>query len=146
MSHSAVPLPPVSETLARPAAPPDWIGVARLCRRICLLAERGDFAEADRLRTGEFAAAVAALRADEGDGGLFAREAERLAHATLVAEQLAPLLAARLPATAAPAATPRLETITVSTSPAPAARTRPGPPADLADFIDEMIALDRRKS
>lgn len=143
MSHCTVPILPASAVLAPVPAPPDWIGVARLCRRICLLAERGDLAEADRLRTGEFAAAVAALRAREPDGALFAREAERLAHATLVAEQLAPLLAARLPTVAPAVAAPRADRTAV---PAPPARTRSGPPADLADFIDEMIALDRRPS
>lgn len=139
MPHCTVPLPPSADAVSPPPAPPDWIGVARLCQRICLLAERGDLAEADRLRTGEFAAAVAALHAAEAEGGLLAREAERLAHATLVAEQLAPLLAARLPAAA-----PRAEKTAAPA--APPARARPRPTADLADFIDEMIALDARKT
>ncbi|MDP3069317.1 MAG: hypothetical protein Q8N18_03465 [Opitutaceae bacterium] len=139
MSHCTIPLPSASAVPARPPASPDWIGVARLCRRICLLAERGDLAEADRLRTGEFATAVAALQADEASHALFAREADRVAHATLVAEQLAPLLAARLPAT-----TPASFRVENKAAPAAPPRSRPSPPTDLADFIDEMIALDRR--
>ena len=118
--------------------------MARLCRRICALVERGEIAEADRLRTGEFADAVASVRVtDEAEGAAFALAAERLAHATLVAEMLAPLLAARLqPAASLAAAAPALARIDPLPT-EPAARVRPAPTGNIADFIDEMLALDR---
>lgn len=116
--------------------------MARLCRRICVLAERGDLAEADRLRRGEFAAAVTALRDDRGADGMFAAEAARLADATLLAGTLAPLLLERL-SPMPPMVAARVEPLPAAAiSPSPV-RTRSGPPADIADFIDEMLSLER---
>ncbi|MBL9186418.1 MAG: hypothetical protein JNK23_02975 [Opitutaceae bacterium] len=142
MSHLVAPIPPPATVSAQPTAAPDWIDVARLCRRICLLVERGEIAEADRLRTGEFSAAVSALRAAGTDGAMFAIEAERLAHATLIAEFLAPLLAARLqPAARRDMPAPSLARIAALT-PEPAAPARSAAPGNIADFIDEMLARE----
>lgn len=143
---------PVSVALLPSPAEPDWLAAARLCRRICTLAERGEIAEADRLRTGEFAAAVAALQGGAALDAAFAREAERLALATILAEQLAPLLAARLAPTAAvaaPAAVPAAVAVTKAAPTSPPAGANPRratSPNDIAGFIDEMLALDRRAS
>ncbi len=130
-------------TSSFPVPAPGWVEVARLCRRICDLVERGEITEADRLRTGEFAAAVNALRAVEADGTMFATAAERLVHATLLADVLAPLLAERLKSTAA-VATPTSPIARIA-SPAVEgpARVRPATSGNIADFIDQMLTLER---
>ena len=117
--------------------------MARLCRRIWSLVERGEIPEADRLRTGEFAAAVNALRTVENDGAAFATVAQRLVDATLLAHELAPLLAERLQAAGA-AAAPVLSSARIA-APAlePASRVRPPSSANIADFIDQMLTLER---
>ena len=120
-----------------------WIEVARLCRRICTLVERGEIPEADRLRTGEFAAAVNALRTVETEGTTFATAAQRLVDATLLAHELAPLLAARLQPVVA-SAVPTLSTARITAAALePVARVRTPSSGNIADFIDQMLTLER---
>lgn len=129
------------------AQPGEWSEVARLCRRICLLRERGEPIEAERLRTGALAAAVAERRkptdtdesiAEQLDA-IFAREAERVADAVVLAELLAAQMTERFSAAAPPGSSPSLVRKS-HPPPAPSPR-RPG--ADIADFIDDMIAQER---
>jgi hypothetical protein len=120
-----------------------WSELATLYRRVCLLRARGLGAEADHLAATDLARALTALRPAGRPAGdpelraLFAREEDRVADATVLAEILLPLL--REPAAAgasapAPAALP-------ARAPRPAASAAaPG----IADFIDEMISLERR--
>lgn len=135
---------PDSPTLsACPDPAVGWIEVARLCRRICALVERGEVTEADRLRTGEFAAAVNALRPVETDATMFAAVAQRLVDATLLAHELAPLLAERLqPAVAVAAPNSPMARSASAAIEAPA-RARSPASANIADFIDQMLTLER---
>lgn len=124
-----------------------WSEIARLCRRICLLRERGLAEEAERLRTGSLAGMVGALRSptDTEDALaarlalIFADETERVANAASLAELLGPLLAAQLlPSTVPGAALP---------SPDAAGHVGKAPPpragaGSIADFIDEMLAQE----
>jgi hypothetical protein len=136
-----------------------WSDVTRLCRRICLLRERGHGDEAEQLRTGPLADLMMQLSAagenaaviDEQLEKIFAVETERVADAAVLAELLAPLLDERAAARtrqhsesspAAPHAAADSKVLLFdSPPPAPAAaRRRSG---DIADFLDEMIALER---
>lgn len=112
-----------------------------------MLREQGDEAEAERVQSGPFAESLIALRTpaetdaafDQRIEAIFAVERERVANAAVLAELLAPILAARLPLAAPPVAPESLDS-------RPVARvTRPLPiaPAGIADFIDEMIAQER---
>lgn len=116
-----------------------------MCRRVCLLRERGETKAAGDLHDGPLHALATALRApEESDAALAQRvaatlavEAERVANAAVLAELLAPLLGEmRTPLAAAPR---------MPSSPPSVANSSPArvPPADIADFIDEMIAQER---
>ena len=113
-------------------------------RRICLLRLEGREEDARRVALGEFAQAEAEALAScrgEADAAPSLRafldaEAERMAMAVALAEVLVPELAQRLSLQSPPAAArPRQ-------APAAAGAGRGGAPA-LADFIDEMLALER---
>lgn len=136
-----------------PAAAP-WSDVARVCRRVCILHERGRADETEHVRRSELPAMIAALRTPSDTdeeiaarlNSIFTAERERVANAVVLAELLAPLLqeSNRSLATAEP-------TSIAANVPAAAATPRPSrPPArarptggDIADFIDEMIAQER---
>lgn len=124
---------------------------------MCVLRERGQGDEAEALRQRELPGLLAAVRSpadtdatvDEQLSAVFAREEDRVANAVVLAELMAPLLAA--PAARAPELTPIL-------IPAPASapiearppQFAPSPPlpaparaaGSIADFIDEMIAQE----
>ena len=116
-----------------------------MCRRICVLRERGELAEAERITADLLPAAVAAARSPSDTDesitaqleSIFAREAERVADASALAE----LLTSFPSGNASPAGP-------VRTSATPRARNVPAaaPPrratGDIADFIDEMIAQE----
>jgi hypothetical protein len=130
-----------------PTQPRSWSDLARLCRRVCVLRERGLVAEAERVRAGELAETLAAVRSptdtdeaiEQRLATTFAAEAERVANAAVLAELLAPLLADRAQRPGAPVAL-------TSDSAAPLPPPKPAPragPLDLADFIDDMIAQER---
>lgn len=121
----------------------------RLCRRIAVLSESGEHEEAEQVRAGELATALLALRTTAGVtaaeidrelASIFAAEQERVAHAAVLAEMLAPLLRDRLAASAATIVPhPALPS---ETSPALTAAPRASS-GDITDFIDEMLAQER---
>ena len=133
-----------------PAPAVTWSDVARVCRRVCVLRERGQNEEAERLRAGELMTLLAAVRASgESDAAttdrlnaLFATEAERVANAAVLAEILVPMIAEQLRPLARPG-------VTTSEIPTPAVvapvATKPVQPrpASIADFIDDMLAQER---
>lgn len=113
-------------------------------RRICLLRLEGREEDARRVMEGEFAQAEAdALSACRGepDGETLLRrfldcEGERMAMAVALTEVLVPELSHRLaPQAAAPGGARR--------APAAAPPAGRGSAPALADFIDEMLALER---
>jgi hypothetical protein len=136
-----------------PAQPISWSEVARICRRICLLRECHQPDAAEELRRGALAEAIAAIRTTSAPEAAleqkleatFAAESERVANAAVLAELLAPLMAqqpqpeqergrpARIPE-------PAGETPVVPVPVPPPARRDP---ADIAHFIDEMIAQEQ---
>jgi hypothetical protein len=132
-----------------PAPAVTWSDVARVCRRVCLLRERGQNEEAERIRAGELMPLVAAVRSP-GDSeaattdrlnALFAIEAERVANAAVLAEILLPMIAEQVRSPASTAPTPPEIPIPVVLTPAPARPKQPRP-ASIADFIDDMIAQE----
>lgn len=140
-----------------PAPPPTWSDVVRLCRRVCILRERGLHADAEKLLVESLPPLLATVRApQETDAALnlrldavFAQETERVANAAVLAELLRPLLAEDLPAaTALPVGTPAPVLVPLATAPAvtPPAAPPPKPPTrgaiSIADFIDDMIAQE----
>lgn len=138
-----------------PARPASWNDIALICRRICLLRETNRPAAAEQLRRHDLAAAVAAVRPEvDSDAALeqklaaiCAAEAERVANAAVLAELLAPLLlaaphAAR-PSWAAEAAPEEAASAFPPAAPAANASRPRGDPADIAHFIDEMIAQEQ---
>jgi hypothetical protein len=132
-----------------PAQPISWSDIARLCRRVCLLRECNQPDAAEELRRGALAEAIAAIRTtSEPDAALeqrleatFAAEAERVANAAVLAELLAPLMAQQ-PAVerARPA---RIDEPAGETPALPAPPPVRRDPADIAQFIDDMIALEQ---
>lgn len=132
-----------------------------MCRRICVLRERGESMEAARLETDELAELLAALRAGgETDDAiqqrlttLFAIEEERVADAAVLAELLLPALRghATTPDAASGASEPARPDIAgeKNASSRPSAATAPAAPpeprkrsTDIATFIDEMLAQE----
>lgn len=139
-----------------PAQPVAWSEIARLCRRICLLRECGQPAEAEHVRQGALQEALATLTAAGTDAdfvahqleSIFAAEAERVANAAVLAELLRPMLGAQLNGSNGSTvddSTPRATSATPF-APAPvAARAEPSrsAPGDIASFIDDMLAQER---
>ena len=135
-----------SPTLPSNAASP-LADVLRLHRRVCLLRASGDDTGADGLERTALAEAWEALRAcgDPTDlAPLLAAEEARVADAVLLAEMLAPLLAAKLAARemspapeAARRAKPARSDVPKPFAPAPEAAPT------VADFIEGMLAQDR---
>ena len=117
-------------------------------RRICLLREQGDVAEAGRLQQNDLATAVGEIRRTQGADAwrdeelaeLFEIETKRVSEALLTAEIMvnrlaelwSPLPVAVRPAPAYAAATPS------SNKPAGPA----GPPV-ISDLLDAMLAAER---
>jgi hypothetical protein len=133
-----------------PAQPNSWSEVARICRRICLLRECQQLDAAEQLRRNDLVAALEEARTTvESDAALeqkldaiFAAEAERVANAAVLAELIAHWERGR------PARTDSVagEQPMLSTHFEPLAAPAPAPrrdPADIASFIDEMIAQER---
>ena len=121
-----------------------------MCRRVCVLRERGLKDEAERVRADEVMPIVGLLRtATDTDAAIterlntiFAAEAERVANAAVLAELLLPELTGQLRSLVVPVAAPMSP---VPPLPAPAAAPKPPPPrrGSIADFIDDMIAQER---
>jgi hypothetical protein len=137
-----------------PAPPVSWSDIARACRRVCVLRERGNVEEAERLRTEEITRLIAAVRSPmDTDAalaakldGIFAAESERVANAMVLAELLAPMLsesAAHVTAPRVVAAAAPVVDMAVAAPAIPAAAMPPAARAgSIADFIDEMIAQE----
>lgn len=135
-----------------PAPTPAWKDVARVCRRICILRERGQLDDAEQLRVTELSALLATCKTESSEqeistrlDAVFAAEEERVATAATIAELLLPRLASELRSVAgttertAPATVGNSDTdLTPSPSVARAA------PTDIAGFIDQMFAEDDR--
>jgi hypothetical protein len=123
-------------------------GLSRLVRRICLLREQGDAAEAGRLQQGELATAIRDVRLARGPdalpeetlAALFVAERERVADAVFTAE----LLIQRLTSiwSSAPAAAPVVREPTVVEVRAPT-RLIPAQPPVISDLLDAMLASER---
>ena len=120
-----------------------------MCRRVCVLRERGQNEVAERLRAGELMTMLAAVRTP-GDSdaatterlnAIFATEAERVANAAVVAEILVPMITEQLrPLMGSTVASSAIPTpVVVPPVPKP---SQPRP-ASIADFIDDMIAQER---
>jgi hypothetical protein len=121
-----------------------------MCRRVCVLRERGHPDDAERLRAGELMAMVAAIRTPaESDAAvserlnaIFAQEAERVANAAVLAELLAPSLLEKLQPQ--PGAEPNTTRASPSIAPPlPVEKTVAPRAGSIADFIDEMIAQEK---
>ncbi len=139
--------PPVAE--ANPLA-----GISRCIRRICLLREQDNAAEAVRLEQNEFANALRDLRLAHGPEflpeselrALFAVEENRVADAMVLSELLLPQLAKLFPSTAPfplqarPLSTPPQGLD--SAIPFPRTAT-PGVSPIIADLLDAMLASER---
>lgn len=127
--------------------------IARLIRRICLLRERGDEAEAGKIEGEQLASAIRDFRLEHGPEALpdlalkniFAAEKERAAEAAMLAELLLPQLLGQWSA-------PRLAPVEAfapnapsAPQPAPTAAHAPasgaGPPA-IPDLLDAMLAYE----
>jgi hypothetical protein len=125
-----------------------WEHAARLCRRICVLREQGCAPEAEALAADELAVARAALVSADPTADIEARfasllvtEAERVANASVLAELLVPRLAELLAVGGRSSAMAIASDSLLPVSPKPR-----GAPANIADFIDEMLAQDRPTS
>lgn len=135
--------------------------LTRLVRRICLLTEQGDEAEAIRLESTQLAEAVRQYRHDHGPdalteqhlGEIFVHEQRRAADAVVLAELLIPQLAgqsragwaqgaslsvhgARSPSVEPPAGSMAAAAFDTAAA-REAARTQP---ASIPDFLDAMLA------
>jgi hypothetical protein len=142
-------IPPTAATENLPDQNAAWREATRICRRICVLREQGRQAEAETMMAQELAGVRATL-SDLGDSSavemrmaaIFAREEERVADATVLAELLAPTLCA-----AGAVSTPSVRSMNEATSSSPRIAPKPlvarGGTGDIADFIDEMLAQER---
>jgi len=124
-------------------------GLARLVRRICLLREQGEPAEAGRLQQNDLPAAIGELRRAEGDDALrddelaelFAAEARRVTEALLTAEIMVKRLAELWSPLAGPA---RVAAAVAAAAPSPASRpAAPAGPPVISDLLDAMLAAER---
>ena len=134
-----------------PTSSHTWGEIARVCRRICVLWERGDSAAAERVRATDLARAIETLRAESGDSdeaiqkrldAIMVIEEERVANAAVLAELLAPMLGGSTPASFAAAAIHPPATLAHELPVTGSAPERPRP-VNIADFIDEMLAQER---
>ena len=127
-------------------------GLSRLVRRVCLLREQGDTAEAGRLQQSDLATAIRDFRLARGPdalpeeklAALFATEEERVAEALCTAELLIQRLTSIWPAAPVPvpmAAAPVREPTVVEVR-APT-RLIPAQPPAISDLLDAMLASER---
>jgi hypothetical protein len=142
-------IPPTAATENLPDQNAAWREATRICRRICVLREQGKQAEAEAMMAHELAG-VRMILLGVGDvsavetrmAAIFAREEERVADATVLAELLAPTLCAALAASTRSGGAVKTSTLS-SHLPAPKQIVARGGTGDIADFIDEMLAQDR---
>ncbi|MBL9214441.1 MAG: hypothetical protein JNG83_03090 [Opitutaceae bacterium] len=131
----------------RPVDVEERRGVARLIRRVCLLREQGEVADAEKLQAGELARAIRDHRLQHGPDSLpeselrelYVVEARRAADALALAELLIPQLT-RQPT----AARTRSEAVAIPVPMPPAVRMpEAGVPA-IPDLLDAMLAAERK--
>lgn len=138
-----------------PAQPITWSEIARLCRRVCLLRECGQPAEAEHVRQGALQDALTALISAGTDADfvahqletIFAAEAERVANAAVLAELLRPMLgtlATGFNASPVEVGTAHATSATPFAATPAVARVEPSrrAPGDIASFIDDMLAQE----
>lgn len=117
----------------------------RLVRRVCILREQGRVADANRLQAGELAAAIAAYRLWHGPGSLteqmvcamFMSETELIREAMVIAEVVAPDLAAMVPAGGSSSA-PVFPPI----RPLGSLKPFPDQPPAIGELLDAMLAAE----
>ena len=138
-----------------PAEANPLAGITRCIRRICLLREQDNAAEALRVEQGEFANALRDFRLAHGPDTLpenelramYNAEQKRVADAIVLSELLIPQLVKSFPAAAA-AAPVRQAASAVSASrdsavPFPRAAAAAGVSPVIADLLDAMLASER---
>jgi hypothetical protein len=122
-----------------------------MCRRVCVLRERGQHGEAEQLRTTSLAELVAALKSPaETDATItarletiFAAETERVANAMVLADLLVPRLTEQLRSFAPlPGMTPAAVNAAAPAMPPPKPAPARAATISIADFIDDMIAQE----
>ncbi len=124
-----------------------WDNVRRIYRGICVLRATGRTEDATGIEHGELLQALATARLTAPDAvdepALLAEEADRVANANLLAELLAPLIAAKIPGAGASSGEP----VSAKTSGAarPAATVTSAAPSvpNITDLIDGMLAQDK---
>lgn len=132
-------------------------GITRCIRRICVLREQGNLAEATRLEQNEFTNTLRDIRLAQGPDALpesdlralFAAEEKRVADAVVLSELLIPELVKSFPPMSAspfPSSRPPASTQAPETASA-APFSRPAAPAGvspiIADLLDAMLASER---
>lgn len=118
-------------------------------RRICLLREQGEPAEAGRLQQNDLPAAIGELRRAEGAdvlrddelAELFATETRRVTEALLTAEIMVQRLAELW--SPLPVAGRSAPAIAASASPATSRPAAPAGPPVISDLLDAMLAAER---
>jgi len=120
-----------------------------VCRRICVLRERGQLDDAAQLEGTDLAALLAVCRRTNPDteiaprlDAIFAAEEERVANAAILAELLLPLLTRELRASLPSSTLLSADIPAVSSAASASPRPPRTDPPDIAGFIDEMLALD----
>ncbi|HUG09614.1 MAG TPA: hypothetical protein VMM36_01300 [Opitutaceae bacterium] len=122
--------------------------ISRLVRRVCLLREQGELAEAREFESTQLADAVRTYREDSGAEGLtesqlhemFSVEGGRAADASALCELLIPRLTAMLPAQAPHEQRPRR----VAAPPPLKREASPeGGSPDIPELLDAMLAAER---
>lgn len=124
-------------------------GIARLVRRVCLLREQGEAAQAAHLQGNELANAIRDFRLQHGPaalpeeklGEMFASEEEHVVDAMVLAELLIPQLTRFMPeAVISRPVPPAVETPRSVPSP----RVLAGDSPAIPDLLDAMLEAERR--
>lgn len=129
-------------------------GIVRCVRRICLLREQGDAAEATRLEKNDLANAIRDVRLAHGPDtlpeselrALFAAEEKRVVDAVILSELLIPQLVKSFPPSSLPPVQQTRPAPAVSAetaTPFPRAAAAAGVSPIIADLLDAMLASER---
>lgn len=144
-----------SHSNSLPADVAPLAGIVRCVRRICLLREQGNTADANRLEQNDLANAIRDLRLAHGPDtlpqaelqALFVAEERRVADAVILSELLIPQLVKSFPAAPLPQVQTRTATVATSSAepatPFPRAAAAAGVSPIIADMLDAMLASER---